>query len=55
MEFLTKESLKFLLNGVEVMPGLFRGQGKFDGFQSVIVRGVFVSNYRGEIDILMTW
>jgi len=37
------------------MPGLFRGQGKFDGVRSVIGRGVFVSNYRGETDILMTW
>jgi hypothetical protein len=55
VEFLTNESLKFLLNGVEVMPGLSRGQGKFDGVRSVIVRVVFVSNYRGETDILMTW
>jgi hypothetical protein len=44
VEFLTNESLKVLLNDVEVMPGFFRGQGKFDGVRSVIVRGVIVSN-----------
>jgi len=34
------------------MPGLFRGQGKFVGVRSIIVRDVLVSNYRSETDIL---